>query len=99
MHQKSKIQRSAVAVYILVSALFLLFFIYIAVFENTDVFQARDPRPYTVVTELSEMEIVDSSAPVGLSREYSWTLGELDAGENCLGFICFFSSDSLIFGI
>ena len=49
MHQKSKIQRSAVAVYILVSALFLLFFIYIAVFENTDVFQARDPRPYTVV--------------------------------------------------
>ena len=86
MHQKSKIQRSAVAVYILVSALFLLFFIYIAVFENTDVFQARDPRPYTVVTELSEMEIVDSSAPVGLSREYSWTLGELDAGENCLGF-------------
>lgn len=86
MHQKSKIQRSAVAAYILVSALFLLFFIYIAGFEKNDVFQARNPRPYTVVTELSEMEIVDPSAPVGLSREYSWTLGDLDAGENCLGF-------------
>ena len=39
MHQKSKIQRSAVAVYGLVQELFLLFFIYIAVFENNDVFQ------------------------------------------------------------
>ena len=86
MHTKSKIQRSAVAAYILVSALFLLFFVYIAGLEKTEVRQAREPRPYTVVTELSETEIVDPSAPVGLSREYSWTLGDLDAGENCLGF-------------
>lgn len=86
MHQKSKIQRSAVAAYLLVSVLFLLFFLYITWFEKADVYETRDPRPYTVVTEASETRIEDPSAPVGVRREYSWTLGDLDAGENCLGF-------------
>ena len=86
MEKKSRIERSSVMAYVLVSALFVLFFVYAGVFEKNSVYEARDSRAFTPVTDYSVKELPDPQAPAGIRREYSWALGDVGTGEDCLGF-------------
>ena len=86
MQKKSKLERAASISYLCVAVLFLLVFLYMALFENVSVYKARDSRTYTVVNAYSVREIEDPQAPAGIRREYSWVLEDIGTNDNCLGF-------------
>ena len=86
MQKKSKLESAATISYIVISVLFILVFLYMALFENTNVYEARDARTYTVVNDCSVKEIADSQAPAEIRKEYSWMLENTETNENSLGF-------------
>lgn len=86
MQKKSKLERAASISYLCVAVLFLLVFLYMALFENVSVFAARNIRTYTVIDDCAEREIEDPQAPAGIRREYSWVLDDIGTNDNCLGF-------------
>lgn len=86
MQKKSRLYRAASISYLCVTVLFLLVFLYMAVFENVSVFAARGERSYTVVEDYTMREYEDPQAPVGVRKEFKWVLGDIGTNENCLGF-------------
>ena len=86
MQKKSRLERAASISYLCVAVLFLLVFLYMALFENVSVYVARDNRTYTVVNDYSVRNIEDPQAPAGIRREYSWVLDDIGTNDNCLGF-------------
>lgn len=86
MQKKSKLERAASISFLCVAVLFLLVFLYMALFENVSVFAARNIRTYTVIDDCTEREIEDPQAPAGIRREYSWVLDDIGTNDNCLGF-------------
>lgn len=86
MQKKSRLERAASISYLCVAVLFLLVFLYMALFENVSVYVARDNRTYTVVNDYTVRNIEDPQAPVGIRREYSWGLDDIGTNDNCLGF-------------
>lgn len=86
MQKKSRLERAASISYLCVAVLFLLVFLYMALFENVSVYVARDNRTYTVVNDYSVRNIEDPQASAGIRREYSWVLDDIGTNDNCLGF-------------
>ena len=86
MQKKSRLERAASISYLCVAVLFLLVFLYMALFENVSVYVARDNRTHTVVNDYSVREIEDPQAPAGIRKEYSWVLDDIGTNDNCLGF-------------
>ena len=86
MQKKSRLERAASISYLCVAVLFLLVFLYMALFENVSVYVSRDNRTYTVVNDYSVRNIEDPQAPAGIRREYSWVLDDIGTNDNCLGF-------------
>lgn len=66
--------------------MFVLVFLYMALFESNSVYAARENRACTVVDDYAVREIEDAQAPAGIRREYSWTLDSFGTNENSLGF-------------
>lgn len=85
MH-KSKCQTAAIAAYAVVSVLFIIFFVYMGLFENISVQSTRDTGACRVVEHTSSEEIEDPSAPIGIRKEYRWTLHDIDTNDTSLNF-------------
>ena len=86
MTSKSKLTKATILTYATVSLLFLAFFIYMALFEHVSVYSERESRTYTLIEDYSVEEIQDSKAPVGIRKEYRFTLEQIGTNENSLGF-------------
>lgn len=86
MTAKSKLTKATILSYAIVSLLFLAFFIYMALFEHISVYSERESRTYTLIEDYSVEEIPDSKAPVGIRKEYRFTLEQIGTNENSLGF-------------
>lgn len=86
MTSKSKLTKATILTYATVSLLFLAFFIYMALFEHISVYSERESRTYTLIEDYSVEEIQDSKAPVGIRKEYRFTLEQIGTNENSLGF-------------
>ena len=86
MTTKSKLSRAVIISYAIVSLLFLAFFIYMALFEHVSVYSERETRTCTAIEDYSVEEIKDPEAPVGIRKEYRFTLEQLGTNENSLGF-------------
>lgn len=77
---QSKLQKAAVCIFVLVAALFLIFFIYIDRNEGVSIYQARSTDSIQAVDGLSVEELQDASAPIGIRQAYRWTVA--DPGED-----------------
>ena len=86
MRQKSGMQIVTVAVFAVVAALFVLFAIYMCFFESNTIYSARDSLSYKTVVGYSEKEVADPSAPLGLRKEYTWTMEDISPGGSYLAF-------------
>ena len=84
--QKSKLRAAAVIVYAAIAILFTAFFIYLRFCENVSVREARTPYSCRVVEHYSMEEIEDPSAPIGVRREYRWTMDDIIANDTTLFF-------------
>lgn len=86
MQKKTRLSKAAIVSYAVVAIAFLLFFLYIALFEDVSVYKARSTRACTTIENYTEKKIEDSTAPAGIRKEYRFTLGNTDTSENSLGF-------------
>lgn len=60
--------------------------LFIAFFQNIDIFQARQTSEIRTVEAYQYQEIPDGETPIGVRREYQWKLDQVRQGENCLAF-------------
>lgn len=73
-------------VYFAIILLFVAFAVYMTAVKNNTVYSARNIASYKTVEEYSEKKIEDASAPVGMRREFTWQIGDMDNNESCLIF-------------
>lgn len=76
----------ATALHIAVAALFFLFFVYMGLFENVSVYQARPHHTSEAVTDYSVETVTDDTAPAGVRTVYRWKLTADTHTEKCLCF-------------
>ena len=69
--------------------LFLIFFVYMGLFENVSVYKSDNPHSYTNFTDYTLERVEDETAPVGIRKVYRWTLDIEHSSESCL---CFYVS-------
>ena len=83
---KSKLQIVSVISYAIIGILFTLLFIYMGTSEHISIQKARDSRTYHTIVNYSVKEISDSSAPIGIRKEYSWTMDSITTNDTTLAF-------------
>lgn len=66
--------------------LFVIFAVCTIALKDNTVYSARDVASYKTVENYTVKEIADSSAPIGVRKEYTWQIGEIDNNESCLIF-------------
>ena len=84
--KSNRLERITVAFYCILLAGFVLFAVYMFCFERNQVYSAREFGGSGIVEPEGEKTIADSSAPAGIHREFTWTMPECAADENCLAF-------------
>lgn len=84
--QKSKLRSTSIIAYAAVCVLFILFFVYMGIFENVSVQSTRSSDTYRVVEPSFVEEIEDASAPIGIRKQYSWLLSDIDTNDTSLAF-------------
>ena len=84
MKHPSKLKTWAVVLFGITFGLFMLFFLYVGIFEDVSVYQARPFLGCREVTDYTAEQVSDPSSPTGVSKIYRWALGEVSAGEECL---------------
>ena len=107
MRQKShfNLKRIAVAAYVATAVSFIAFALYMFVFKDNNVYNARVIASYKTVENYSEEEVEDASAPIGIRKKYSWQIVDIDNNESCLIFYIVHSyaevrfDDELIYSI
>lgn len=84
--EKTRLHRTAVFTYGIIAALFVVFFLYMGIFQGVSVETARQNSACYTVTGVSETEIADPTAPIGVRREFRFTLDEIGSGDQTLAF-------------
>lgn len=80
------LKRITVITFSVIALLFIVFSCYMVAFKENDVYTARNIESYENVENYSLREIKDSSAPIGVRKEYRFKIGDMDIGESCLMF-------------
>lgn len=84
---KSKNGKKRLSVYYAVLAcLFLALFIYVGCKEQTEIYQARTDCTQREINNYDYMEKHNPDAPLKITKEYRWTLEEMEPGDVCLAF-------------
>ncbi|MGM9550823.1 MAG: GGDEF domain-containing protein [Clostridia bacterium] len=80
------LRRITIATYAVTVLLFFALAVYMFLFKDNNVYNTRNIASYKTVDNYSVKEIEDASAPIGLRKEYSWKIGQVDNNESCLMF-------------
>lgn len=86
MKKKRSLQRISVTAYVVTAVLFSIFAIYMFASENNEIYSVRDDIQPEKVESYSVVEVEDASAPIGIHKEYRWTMEGLKNSESCLAF-------------
>lgn len=85
MQKKQRFRLSA-AIFSALLVLFIAFSVYMLAADHNEVYAVRSESSYKILTDAKVKEIKDSSAPVGVRRQYSFTVEDADAGDASLIF-------------
>ena len=86
MKKKNELQIIVTVTYTVVFLLMLAFAIYMGYAEHSSVYQARTIDQCEILEDYIETTIEDSSAPVGIRKEYRFKLSNISATKNYLAF-------------
>lgn len=84
--KKEKLQRFGAICYAIISVLFLALFLYMGHFEGVSIQKTRNTDSTYIVENYTMEEIEDPSAPIGIRKEYRWTMDRADTGDTTLAF-------------
>lgn len=79
MRKNLKINFSAVAFAVLI-VIFVSFSVYMLTAERNEVHSVRDETAYKEITDAAVEVINDSSAPLGVRKQYSFSLDDTSSG-------------------
>ena len=96
--KKEKLQRAVVICYGILSVLFLALFLYMGCFEGVSIQKTRDTNSTYIVDNYTMEEIEDTSAPIGIRREYRWTMDSIDRSDSSLAFYLVHHYTEVYFG-
>ena len=85
MQKKTKLRFSA-AMYGVLVVLFMAFCVYMLVAEHNEIYTVRSEASYMTVTDAQVTEIKDTSAPIGVRKQYSFTVDNSNIGDASLIF-------------
>lgn len=83
---KVKPHITVATLYEIVVCIALILLIIIAIFQNVDIYKVRQEPGYKTVEDSLISEIEDEDAPLGIKKQYKWTLEDIVEGENYLAF-------------
>lgn len=86
MKEKNRLQSVVTITYVVVFLLMLAFAIYMSCAEHSSVYQARTIEQCEILEDYTETTVEDSSAPVGIRKEYRFKLSNISATKNYLAF-------------
>lgn len=86
MKQKNRLQTAVIITYVAVLLSLLVFAVYMGCTEHSSVYQTRTTDQYNIVENYTATTVEDASAPVGIRKEYRWTLTGITTTKNCLAF-------------
>ena len=84
--QKKKSFKITLAAYITVGIAFAAFVFYMIMFEHNDIYKKRVSDGFAKAENVSQTEITDPTAPMGLRREYRFTIDKAGDGEKSIMF-------------
>lgn len=84
--QKKKSFKITLAAYITVGIAFAAFVFYMLMFEHNDIYKKRVSDGFAKAENVSQTEITDPTAPMGLRREYRFTIDKAGDGEKSIMF-------------
>lgn len=79
--KEKKAEHLSIILYFLVLTLFTIFFIYMALFENSSVKIEREPDREEILSDVKMVTAEDTSAPAGIRQEYTFTLENIAPGD------------------
>lgn len=83
---KKKITHISSVIYCMAVCFMVALIIYLGITENVSIFSARKGTDIQKVEVNDFSETEDSDTPIGIKKEYRWTLGNVDNGDICLAF-------------
>lgn len=83
---KAFLSKAAVAASVVAGVAILLLLGYLYVVDNIQLWERRKEPGYTQVQADSCLEIESGDAPLGIRKEYRFTIGEMPGGDTCLAF-------------
>lgn len=86
MKEKNRLQSLVTITYAVVFILMLAFSVYMLCAEHSAVYQARAMDPCEILEDYTETTVEDSSAPVGVRKEYRLTLSDISTTKDYLAF-------------
>ena len=86
MKEKNKLQSVVAITYIVVFLLTFAFAIYMRYAERSSVYQARAIEQCEILEDYTETTVEDSSAPVGIRKEYRFKLSNISTTKDYLAF-------------
>lgn len=98
MKKHPKLLNLSVILFAFVTALFLLFFLYINHYESIDIYQGRESRSYEAVETYTLEQIADETAPAGVRNIYRWTQQIQSSNDTCLTVLTVHQSVEVYFG-
>lgn len=98
MQKHPKLLNLSVALFASVTALFLLFFLYVNHHENIDIYHARESRSYAPIETYTLEQIADGKAPAGVRNVYRWTQQIQTKNDTCLTILTVHQSIQVYFG-
>ena len=98
MKKHPKLLNLSVILFAFVTALYLLFFLYVNHYESIDIFQGRESRSYEAVETYTLEQIADDTAPAGVRNIYRWTQQIQTKNDTCLTILTVHQSVQVYFG-
>ncbi len=86
MKEDSKLKLTVTIICCTVTILFFLLYAHLFFYENTTVYSSRHAHTYDILNDYSSNIVEDSTAPVGIRKEYRTKLKNVNSSENCLCF-------------
>lgn len=81
-----RLSNLAAPLYTILICIGVLFLLHVTLFQDVEMFKARSDEGYERVENEVMTELVDEHAPIGIKKEYRFTLGEIAPLENYLSF-------------
>lgn len=72
--------------YSIVVCLSIIFLVGMGMSQNLDIYKLRFEPEYKIIHDIDKKDVLDEHTPLGMKKQYRWTLKNIGKDESCLSF-------------